>query len=115
MPEENERLARIETNIEHIVKVVDKAEKDRAEVAKNTATMNSDFASQFASLHQRVAHIERQMPQLDANTQTNSRQDGYSEGQRHDEATQKSHNAFLISVAAILLGLVGLVLRFWGV
>lgn len=92
MTEQQERLARIETQLTHIAQIVERAEKTR-----------DTQVDQLARLDQRLQHVERVLPNVDDNTKKTTRSEGWQSAKQDTEKDHRATAALAISTLALLV------------
>jgi len=90
----NERLARIEGALEHVVKAVDVA-----------AAHREDTADRLARVEQRIEHMERNMPTVRENARNVARASGWQAAKEDAQDDRRAALAIVISVLALFVGL----------
>jgi len=89
-PTTNERLARMEASLSHIVTAVDKAAGHREQTLER-----------LARVEQRVQYIEAQIPQVEQNTRHGAENDGWRSAKEDEQLDTRARLAIGVSVLAL--------------
>lgn len=99
---ENERLARMEGRLEHIVKAQDETNSE----LRLARDQRDEGNSRLSRLEERVRHVEEKIPEVNVNTTHNAKSDGWRDAKEDSEKDNRATTALWISVGAILISLI---------
>lgn len=88
----NERLARIEASLDHVVKSVDKAQESRDE-----------YIVRLSRLEEKIHRVENELPSIEQNTIQNAQQRARRDYENREKTDDNSTRAFVVSIFALII------------
>ena len=101
-------MAAIKATLGHVKASVDRAEEDRSSHQRETSKTLGEMDRRLTTVEGRVAHIDRQMPQVQRSSLHDAQEDGWKDAKQDSQSDWFKIGSLLISALSLIVAALAL-------